>query len=120
MLDKDIQDKAKKKFHSLSSTKQIPDRGDVGREQWIYAYTLAYKDCLEDNKTWLLLGKSHSIEERQINDYRIQLKTLMLLNNDIFENGTIFEGGTMEEYSIQKYAEWLKSKITEFNKKNKS
>jgi len=117
--DLPIIEKAKKLFHSLASRKQIPNRDADSREQWIQAYSLGYKDCLEDNKTWLLLGKSHSVEERQIDDYRIQLRTLMLLNNDIFENGTIFEGGTMEELSIQKYAEWLKNTITEFNKNKK-
>lgn len=119
LTDQEIQEKARKRFHLLASTKQIPDRGDAGREQWIYAYCLAYKDCLEDNKTWLLLGKSHSHEEKQIDDYRITLRTLIHLPESIFKNGTIHEPGTMEELSIQKHAEWLKNKITEFDKNYK-
>ena len=118
--DHAIVDKAKKLFHSLSSTKQIPDRGEAGREQWIYAYCLAYKDCLEDNKTWLLLGKSHSIEEKQIDDYRITLRTLIHLGGDTYKYGTMYEPGTMEVFNIQKYAEWLKNKIVEFDKKNRN
>lgn len=118
--DLPIIEKAKKLFHALSSRKQISNRDADSREQWIQAYSLGYKDCLEDNKTWLLLGKSHSVEEREINDYRIQLRTLTLLDNDIYENGIMFDQGSMEEYPIKKHAEWLKNKINEFDKKNRN